>query len=284
MSAPDDPLADRIDAKGHQIHTGWLMAEIRQMKAIHEKLSAEAVEKGEKAWSSYGESLRSESRQCHNCGGTIFFRWDGDDDHPPVVSNQIPYSGGTYKAYRPRLLEDLNTPCPTPVLEPVVLRFTCKSGRIALANDLRETIIDARKTDLMHSINSHAGKVEYMKWYANHGYMTGFVGNTGIDFVPCEGGLDVAKIYSDNEEDDAKREALYALEESAVHHVSTELWWFVIVDAADLPEGATDSYDREIGFMDLPPGDYDFTVFVGSGSDDNPDTLQTCASLRRVVS
>ena len=42
MSAPDDPLADRIDTLGHIIHTGWLMKEMRQMKAIHERLSAEA--------------------------------------------------------------------------------------------------------------------------------------------------------------------------------------------------------------------------------------------------
>ena len=47
--------------------------------------------------------------------------------------------------------------------------------------------------------------------------------------------------------------------------VMLELWWFQMCDAADLPEGAHDTYDRPIGFYDLPdgPGTYEFTYNQG---------------------
>lgn len=65
------------------------------------------------------------------------------------------------------------------------------------------------------------------------------------------------------------------LSETCAYEFSTELWWFAIVDAADLPDEATDSYDRKIGFMDLDPGEYELTVLPKGN---------LVAQLRRVAS
>lgn len=33
------------------------------------------------------------------------------------------------------------------------------------------------------------------------------------------------------------------------------------MDAADLPEDATDSYDRKFGIMEIEPGEYEMSVY-----------------------
>ena len=38
-----------------------------------------------------------------------------------------------------------------------------------------------------------------------------------------------------------------------------ELWWFAVVDAADLPPGASDSFDRVPGSLSVAPGTYEMT-------------------------
>jgi len=56
------------------------------------------------------------------------------------------------------------------------------------------------------------------------------------------------------------------------------------MDADDLPEGATDSYDRPITFYDLPegPGEYEMTVDM-SLLVQEAEAVEVIASLRKVV-
>jgi hypothetical protein len=154
----------------------------------------------------------------------------------------------------------------------VTVRFTCKSGRVALGNDFRSaTGIDTRRRDddLFFEINDHAGKMDYIKWFAEQGYCTGHV-YLHAWFIPTEDGLEVR--HSDHE--DCDEDEWERIEKIAVHDYSAELWWFAIIDAEDLPEGGTDSFDREPGFFDLEPGEYEFTSYPKNANGNLAGTLR----------
>jgi len=188
--------------------------------------------------------------ECLHCGRHITLTLNNDECASISFQYTSPSSGET-----PRTLDN-NTPCPLPTLQPTTVRFTCKSGRIALGNDLR-TYFPNTQTQRFE-ISNHAAKVAYIQHHASHNYITGFVGNTHVWFVPKDGGLDV--VFPGSHESRIDENEWRRLDRKCVHETSTELWWFAIVDAADLPEDATDTYDRKVGFMDLPPGDYEVVI------------------------
>jgi len=214
------------------------------------------------------------SRDCVHCGRTIDFEWSGVEGEPMTLGHQCLPPHLWKEDFRAEEPEDLRCPVPDP--KPTAVRFTCRSGRVALANDLREHLSqEVVKQGHRVEIGSHAGRVAYIEHYAKNGYLTNCVGNTKIWFVPHpEGGLDI--YYPGSGEDRIEDDVRDAIDQQAVHTIFTEVWWFGIMDVADLPDGATDSYNREIGFLDLTPGEYEFVA--------HPETsgAPLVATLRRV--
>lgn len=207
------------------------------------------------------EFMLSLARECRRCGREIHFVLrDGD----PIVESQAPSVDEFHDGMREL---SLDTPCPETMAD-VVVPFTCRSGRIALANDLRRHFADRPDFERDFSINSAAGKRAWIEHMASFGYLTGFVGNTSVDFVRRPGGLDVIHMVDPDDggyEPPLKasvRRKIQADKAASVHHIYTELWWFAIVDAADLPDRATDSFGRPIGFVDLPPGEYEMAYHL----------------------
>jgi hypothetical protein len=257
-------LSERMDALGHFIHNPWVALELVRKRDFHVARRKEKEEEDPFPL----ELLLTEGVTCYNCGGYLSFQWTGNDEDTPVVHHQ--------SAHRPpddrriRVIAD-DTQCSVPELLPVTIRFTCRSGRIALGNDFRTaTGLDVKKkAEVFISINDYAGQVDYIKWFGEQNYCTGHV-HGHIWFLRTEDGIEV-RHSNDGGIDEEEWERL---DEKALHHFSTELWWFAIIDAEDLPEGGTDSYDREPGFCDLKPGVYEFTTHPESSNGNIAGTLR----------
>ncbi len=174
------------------------------------------------------------SISCGDCGCLLSFRLTDGEYQLHGIVRRGAYERGAL-------------PC-TPTPDTYEVPFVCRSGRIALANDLRRYLPEVDRDDL----NSKALEKLYIERRAAQGVLIGFVSNAGVWFVPSDGGVSVVSSmflppyheYTDS------------YDEFAIHQFSAELWWFHIVDAADLPEDAEDTYGRPIGHMDLPPGEY----------------------------
>lgn len=181
--------------------------------------------------------------------------------------------------------------CPWQEIGPVVVRFTSTSGRVALGNDFRTpTGMDEKMTPYWR-YKGERGNAQFIRHWAAESYLTGPVGNTHVWFVERDNTLMVVGTSGSEDIDTAWDR----LDKEALHSVSTELWWFAIVEADLVPEGATDSYDREFVFYDLPggPGEYEFTfhqqkVFhawnLSVGAKQEPPGELCWATLRKVGS
>jgi len=257
-------MADSMDSLGHTLYKPHMTQELIRKRDFHVKRKAEKEEAGEEY--SFDITLfLTEGMTCNNCNGYVSFQWSGVDGEAPVVHHQSAPRTPTDRQIR-AIADDTRCPVPEilPEILPVTLKFTCRSGRVALGNDFREaTKIDTRKNDeVFISINTDAGKADYIKWYGSHGYCTGRVYGH-VWFLKTDDGL---KVRCSNESSISEEE-WEQLDDGSVHDYSAELWWFAIIDAEDLPEGATDSYDREPGFMDLEPGEYEFTSYLEADDD-----------------
>jgi hypothetical protein len=187
--------------------------------------------------------------------------------------------------------------CPIEVIEPVVIRFHSKSGKVVLGNDLREAVGQTREAEDANEphvwtrywkYKGERGNVEYIRHRAAEGFLTGPVGNTHIWFAEKDEGLVVQGLSGGDDE------TYDRLGRECIHDVGTELWWFAIVDfdliKTDLP---MDNYDREAVIYDLPggPGEYEFTyhherVFhaweLSPAARSEPSGVFAWATLRKV--
>lgn len=257
--------AMKIDLQGHCIDPDMIEKELLRRQEINAKIAKDV---GFKMPPSFG-------CECYHCGRHVgFVLREGESD--PVIDFLSDWREPDADRERKLVELDPSTRCPMETLGTITLPFTSKSGRVALANDLREYVPDTRA---WYSINHIAGKIHYMEWYAKHGYLTARASDTSTLFVPKDDGLDMMVLHGGI--DEPLHEPLY---KSAVADVDTELWWFAIMDADDLPEGATDSYDRPITFYDLPegPGEYEMTVDM-SLLVQEAEAVEVIASLRKVV-
>ena len=225
--------------------------------------------------------IHGDGEECGNCGRYIYYGLDETDSIVPLWQAQSlaeHRATGAYQRY------PAETPCAFANVKTVTVPFTCRSGRIAVGNDFRKHFPNHPESTWF-SINNLAGKIQWIQAMASIGYLTGFVGNTSIDFVPRGAGLDVMSLSEPGLTRTGKRsrskraKLIRADQKASVHQMYTELWWFAIVDAADLPANATDSYDRKIGFMDLPKGDYEMTYNVNA---DRYSDYVTYAWLRKL--
>lgn len=204
-----------------------------------------------------------QTRDCRYCGRSLGFTL-GNQGQLALVS-QWPSVDEFQKGLRQEL--PAAEPCPVVKGAPIRVPFTCKSGRVALGNDFRPFFEGRPGFDSDYNVCNIAGQKAWIEHLANFGYLLGSVGNTTVHFVPRDGGLDVVELrepemvgsdqtgYRPSRSKSAR--AVRADEKAAVHKIHTELWWFAIVDAADLPEGVTDTYDRPLGFMEFEPGEYE---------------------------
>lgn len=264
-----------IDLLGHYIHPRtleYLASTLTKRRDFMQKAEAERIAAGEKPlYDKFGMMLH-EGVDCYRCGRNVSINWTGDDADVltlgMVFKAQHEVEGDTY--WPVEVPE--GTPCPVPEILPTTVRFTCRSGRVALGNDFRHHFPDQMEKGHRFEINNHAGKDAYIRFYASHGYLTGFVGNTRVWFVEKDGGLDV--MFPSSRDERITEEEFDRLDRECVHYVSTELWWFAVVDAADLPEGATDSFDRPVGFLDLPVGEYEVVVQPETNGDPVVATLR----------
>jgi hypothetical protein len=268
-SEPEVIDPTKIDLLDHTIHPDTLKhicAGLEWKKAFHLEADAKRVERGEKPLYAGMPSaiFLHESIDCAHCGWSIPIEWSGKDDETPKLGRSILPPEEWKESHRPVWApEDGRCPVPTPM--PIKMRFTCKSGRVAMANDLREYFPSIRERGSGYSLNSLAGKENYIRWYASHGYLTGYVGNTHVWFVPKDGGLDV--LFPGWGDAHVSEDEWDRLDKVCTHGGSTALWWFTVVDASDLPLNAVDSGAQPPGFMDLPIGEYEVVVQTEDSAD-----------------
>lgn len=250
-----------LPTNGHLIWEKVVLDELRSMWEImdkgHRRRLAEGKDKGRLPFPS------THTQQCGLCGQYMSYLWNGPGTPIEVMSvRAAPVPIRRDEPVRPTAELPANTQCTWDEDKVQTFSFTCKSGRIALANDLRGCHTDMRESGWYLEVGTEHGKYTYMQWYAERGYLTGYVGNTKVWFIPVDGGVDVrTPDHETYEEPEAAEELWERLDETCVHSFHTELWWFCIVDAADLPEDATDSYDRKFGIMEIEPGEYEMSVY-----------------------
>lgn len=220
-------------------------------------------------------------RQCRTCGRHLGFILDQDE--PMLVSQSPSINEFHHEQRRDELPSD--TPCPVSDTTEVRVAFTCRSGRVAVGNDFRN-LFHQPEFDKDFDINNLAGKQAWINHLATFGYLTGFVGNTSIHFVPRDTGFDVVTL---SEPDGGVRQSRSKLTQqvradlkASVHHFYTELWWFAVVDAADLPEGAMDSYNRKVGYLSLEPGEYEMVYHSALLRQKQDPHREVWAEIRKV--
>lgn len=252
---------------GHQVNVQHVKASVRHKSEVITKVLKERNGNDFTPRDDFYLCFASEYN-CQSCGLRLEFVWNGKEESAPFIRS----------GYENQPPESLPLCVPTP--SEYKVKFTCKSGRVALGNDFRPYF---KNEDRDFDIGNDAGDKRYVERWAEQGYLTGYIGNASCSYLTAAGGkgLDVVTPnhaghdpkYKNKLTDDwyDRMESKHA--KKAVHKFHSELWWFAIVDAADLPEGATDTYGRAIGFFDLEPGEYEMTYY--------PFHVKT-ATLRRV--
>jgi len=163
-----------IDLLGHEIHhthLKHLVTAFKEGKVRWDERMAERAAEGEPTFDYYP---MDRSRECARCGCHLSFDWSGDENEIPTIGMQI---------LPAHLWEEQHTPlqtvegarCSVPEYIPTTVNFTCKSGRVALANDLRKHFPEADEDADRHriEIGNHAGKTAYIKHYASRDQPTG---------------------------------------------------------------------------------------------------------------
>ena len=205
------------------------------------------------------------SAECQNCGACLHFELDSQKNL--FVESMYPFPSVT--PWSDPFLVNFAKPfeCPYQEVIPLSFDFEVKSGVIALGNDFRGNLELEPKVTPYFSYKGLLGDRTYIQHrYESLKYLTGRVGNTHITFVDKDGGIDVVEGWGEN----------------AVHEFSTELWWFMIMDAADLPFGCTDSFGRKIGFHKVESGWYKFTYHQELLLTELTES-QVWATLRKIV-
>lgn len=209
------------------------------------------------------------SAECSHCGAELNFELDNSEKNMYVESmrttlNVTPWS-------EPHGLGNFVNPfeCPYQKVIPLSFDFEVTSGTIALGNDFRGNLELEPKVTPYFSYNGLLGDRTFIQHrYESLKYLTGRVGNTHISFTSTDGGIDVVEGFGIK---------------NAIHEFSTELWWFMIMDAANLPNGSADSFGRKIGFHKMEPGWYKFTYHQELLLTE-PNGPRVWATLRKVVS
>jgi hypothetical protein len=288
-----------IETLGHVVHTGYIRKRLEKSYRWHveyqaEKYPEDTPEEAAKrlALHTGPDALGSNPDTCGLCGSNVeFYLEDGPGspigvkcyphslpDFPLPLSedDDKPDENGESRQYRWLSKMDFgaepNFECPVKTMEPVVTRFISKSGRVALANDLRTAVGQGREAQdaggphiwtPYFKYHGERGNAEYIRQRASFGYLTGMVGNTHVWFVERDGVLMVKDIsYESGEITD---QLSMDLDEECIHSVSTSLWWFAIVEADMVDPEYTSEYDQPV-FYDLPggPGEYEFTYTHGN--------------------
>jgi hypothetical protein len=268
-----------ITTLGHDVNEKAILHELEGrwdffIKYFQEKPDRAKTYDGDTLEEQVFDAMRygADGMECRKCGRKIIFKYDdmsretisvsqcgkiprtppdrplSDDEETEAVGRY--YSHDSFKVVE----------CDY-VVQPVRIEWRSRSGRMVLANDLRKNWDEREDRNPYWMYHGLRGDELFIRNRANvFGLLTGIVGNTSIYYIPNEGGLDVYTGLSEDEPED------YALIDKAVHHEHTELWWFQMMDEADLLEytdSPVDTYDREVGYYDLPegPGLYEFVYY-----------------------
>lgn len=250
-----------METYGHDFIERHIVESVQEGKQRGEALVAEKGYTGERA-SDMIERCSEHDSPCVACGRTLYFnmvdgvpamvRTSGPPYVPPADPAQEPDAWRQY--LRTMSYPDEPEVCDF-TFEDIVIPFTSTSGRLVLANDLRQNWSGARVP--MWKYEGYAGERVYYKHMAErYRLLYGGIGNTHVWFVATPDGLQVH-----TPADAMTDEDYYRLNDTAIHHFSSELWAFNIMDADDLPPDPRDSFDRPVGYYDLPegPGDYIYT-------------------------
>ena len=231
-----------IPLYGHQIVVRHVKSEFLKHRDIHVRLRTENVAEGKEP--GYATGIRGISRECWRCGRPIFWRWDESDDSDPVTTNQFERTPPLLdtERYRPvRLPAD--TVCPVTDLLPLTVRFTCRSGRIAIGYNLDRLLFEDAPR---FASGSYLGQRDRTAWFAERGLLTGHFWEMSPHFVPRDYGLE--GLWMDTDTDDPQ-----ILADEAAGYCEHENW-FCIVDASDAPDGS------DAKLMDLAPGEYEMVL------------------------
>lgn len=168
-------------------------------------------------------------------------------------------------------------PCPFPDGVPAnEWELNVPSGRIVVANDLRNQFPLTISTDDMPSVNTLAGCRTTSQAYAAVGLAHGFVGNT-CPGVYClgEGKYEISSFYEkDEDEEDAvpTKPKPRAAPKKKVASICTDLWWYSICDADEWKRRARKFGGtlKDVGAktVKVKPGVYRFKHNDSVGDDD----------------
>lgn len=169
------------------------------------------------------------SNPCAYCGKFVYYRFNGKTVR---AESACPIGGNK---------------------EPHVFEIAIPSGRMVVANDLRE---EFHAEEGVASSNNLSGLMEITDVYARVGLAHAFVGNTcpGVYQVDHEGRRFV--IASGAYDEEAGRVEPTG---KRVASISTDLWWYSIADAEMFQRRGGNMNDLTIKVISVPPGVYRFT-------------------------
>jgi hypothetical protein len=174
--------------------------------------------------------------------------------------------------------------CPLPNgFEPNVWELNVPSGKIVVANDLRNWFPLPDGDGEIASLNTAIGLRQTAQAYAAVGMAHGFVGNScpGI-FRLNEGKFKICnepsdEIWDAESEEWIDREDGPPFEGESVGRVVTDLWWYSLCDADEFERrtakfGQPESR-RHLETIDVKPGVYRFTHFDESNGNDDDERV-----------
>lgn len=240
-------------------HNGHRINDYQVKATIHgcNRVFVHAEEHGDKLTKWFG------TLQCEMCGAMLFYNMSKGDTE--LTIEPLPSGRGA---------EEHATPCPLPELVPVVTRFTCKSGRVAMAN-----FFEMGEEPFYTDCKGQKGQADRVRYYANLGVVTGMVGNTSVYFMPVKDGIDILRSTEeygefDSDEDYEKVVAKYR----GIPCISLQVWSYQLIDAGDLPEEVPD----DVEYLDLEPGEYE-VVYHHELRDTPESEYQVWGTLRKVT-
>lgn len=145
----------------------------------------------------------------------------------------------------------VNAPCPNPDGIPYTeFTLAVPSGRIVVANDLREVFGEADEDRFRFEINQIIGQHEKTLWFAQRGLAHGFVGNSSPSLYRWAGHKDSYLLCRppydwDCDLEPGEEHRPFEGAGKPLARVHTQLWWYSICDYADYCRRAPDPLKEE---------------------------------------
>lgn len=171
------------------------------------------------------------------------------------------------------------TPCPHPDGVSVTFRVRFTSGKVVVADDLRDAY---GPHEPEHSYNSALGQAEVALAAAAAGLASGYVGNTCPDLVELTDGT-YAIVVHDPDVDPLRDDTGKPAVARVLTCIVTDVWSYAMADLDDYLARGGQLAGHQRAVVDLPPGTYEFTNHTGvRGHDPHESFPAALVTFRRV--